>query len=165
MKEVADKLRDWTTSREVRDPELFCRSAFNRYYYSAFLITREMLGALNPTWKGTAHGNIPELLKNGVVRQVRNQVRSNERSGIINSAEASRYRERCNSATSDLAEMLNRAYSIRVLADYDPEEEITVTHGEYELDSYTLSAARRWPDRASTYCGKILSVWRDLGLG
>lgn len=43
---------------DPNNADLLGRSAFNRYYYAAFLITRETLGYMQPNWKGTQHANI-----------------------------------------------------------------------------------------------------------
>ena len=36
---------------DPNNADLLGRSAFNRYYYAAFLITRETLGYMQPNWK------------------------------------------------------------------------------------------------------------------
>ena len=45
MKIVGEKLERWALEQKaVDEKDLFGRSAFNRYYYAVFLLTREMLG-------------------------------------------------------------------------------------------------------------------------
>jgi hypothetical protein len=41
------------------DADAFGRSAFNRYYYASYLITRDMLRQLDPSWTRTGHSKIP----------------------------------------------------------------------------------------------------------
>jgi hypothetical protein len=40
--------------------DLFSRSAFNRYYYSAFLSVRSVLKTLDPAWATPSHQSMPE---------------------------------------------------------------------------------------------------------
>lgn len=63
MKVVGDKLENFALGeKNILSKDLFGRSAFNRYYYAAFLVTREMLGELQNSWKATPHRQIPILL-------------------------------------------------------------------------------------------------------
>lgn len=44
MKVVGEQLHDWALQKKAQpERDVFGRSAFNRFYYAAFLITREML--------------------------------------------------------------------------------------------------------------------------
>ena len=58
MKIVGEQLESWALDRKVEtERDLFGRSAFNRYYYAVFLLTREMLGEFKASWKKTMHAN------------------------------------------------------------------------------------------------------------
>jgi len=51
--------------------DAYARSAFNRYYYSSFLSTRELLSQLNGSWGREPHKNIPKILSENVVGQIK----------------------------------------------------------------------------------------------
>lgn len=165
MKFVGEKLEDLA----LKDPE-FChsdllgRSAFNRYYYASFLITRKLLGELRSNWKGTAHKNIPELLRESLKKPVVTTLNSQVKKGLMSQSEKSRILTRLQISTEELAEMLEAAYDARIIADYIPEELIDINNKVICLRSYKLSTAKQWPDRASSYCKTIYRVWGDAGL-
>lgn len=71
MKIVGEKLSDWAVAeKDDGHVDLFGRSAFNRYYYSTFLITRELLRSLDPKWGTAAHKNIPEILRDSLKKKL-----------------------------------------------------------------------------------------------
>ena len=165
MKLVGEKLEDVALSEsDGMRKDLFGRSAFNRYYYAAFLITREMLGDIEPKWKKTPHKAIPELLKNAVRKPVVNRLKLNAKKDIITSGELSVLQTKLTKATTELANLLLQAYDVRLVADYEPETHITETKRIITLRSCTLTSANTWADRASAYCKDIRKVWRDSGL-
>ncbi|MDP1548660.1 MAG: hypothetical protein Q8L97_00665 [Nitrosomonas sp.] len=165
MKIVGDQLEKWAhIQSESHKKDLFGRSAFNRYYYAAFLITREMLGNYKSEWKRTPHAEIPKLLKSSFSKPVINQMNINQKKGLMTTSEASRLRKKLKTATSELANLLKEAYDARVIADYDPETTITIEGNNISLKFYKLNSASSWADRASGYCKTIYSVRRDVGL-
>lgn len=145
------------------EADVFGRSAFNRYYYATYLITRKMLQQLNPSWSGTAHKNIPSLLTQTVVRHVRETSRSQERQGLIKDA-GSLCRWVAQNASS-LADMMKEAYEVRCIADYEPETQIQRSGKVIKLADHSTHEAENWPGRASLYAGAIVKTWRQLGLG
>lgn len=90
MQIVAQQLEFWAKEKDKEtERDLFGRSAFNRYYYAAFLVTREMLGALRPTWRHTAHAAIPELLEAGLKKRLIGQIRRSRAKNLITVHEGS----------------------------------------------------------------------------
>ena len=61
---VADHLSKAARTTVGGEADAFGRSAFNRYYYAAFLSTRELLSMIERSWSGVPHSNIPALLEN-----------------------------------------------------------------------------------------------------
>ncbi|MBF4237730.1 hypothetical protein, partial [Vibrio anguillarum] len=100
-------------------------SAFNRYYYAAFLITRETLGYMQPNWKGTAHAEIPNLLENGLRKPARAALRKQVQAGLLDKGDESRLLGDLNATAGTLAQLLRLAYDARILADYEPEIKTT----------------------------------------
>lgn len=166
MKLVGEALSKLALEKHpIADRNLYGRSAFNRFYYAAFLITREMLAFLDPKWKSTPHKEIPNRLRDTIRQRLKKSVEHFHRQGIITVSEKSRLINRLNEATEELAEMLERAYDARVIADYKPEKLICIDSNKViSLQAHKLDSARSWPNRASAYCKTIISVWKEAGL-
>jgi hypothetical protein len=94
MRVVADRLADWAASEADADnADLFGRSAFNRYYYAAYLITREMLRKLDPKWAASGHRQIPDLLQKTVTKKARQSIKNAEKNRLIDPGMASWLRQ------------------------------------------------------------------------
>ncbi|MFH1954732.1 MAG: hypothetical protein ABIL06_24350, partial [Pseudomonadota bacterium] len=77
MKTVADKLAELAIGEKNENTaDAFGRSAFNRYYYASYLITRQMLKDLNTSWASTGHSKIPELLENSIIKRIRTEIKN-----------------------------------------------------------------------------------------
>lgn len=166
MKLVGEALNNLALENHpIADRNLYGRSAFNRFYYAAFLITREMLAFLDPNWKTTPHKEIPNRLRDTIRKRLKKSVDQFHKQGIVTLAEKSRLINRLNEATEELAEMLERAYDARVIADYKPDLLISIENNKViRLQAHKLNSAKSWPDRASAYCKTIISVWKEAGL-
>ncbi len=163
MKIVGDKLRDVALQSTVAAVEnLFGRSAFNRYYYSAFLITRSLMKRRREEWGQVAHSNMPK-----VVRKARKEILDWQhkivRNGISSGGMASDTNAAA-AAAAALASLLEQAYEIRVKADYYPEELVYRRRDELLLCSTNISDAGRWSAKAEHFCNKIEYAWQQLGL-
>ena len=165
MKLVGEKLANCALSEsDSFKKDLFGRSAFNRYYYAAFLITREMLGEINPKWKKTPHKGIPELLQNAVRKPAIKRLKLDAKKDLITNGEFSALQTKINNATSELANLLVQAYDVRLIADYEPEKHIAVVNKIIVLSSCKLTSASNWANKANAYCKDIRKVWKDSGL-
>jgi len=165
MKLVGEKLENYAVSESDENiKDLFGRSAFNRYYYAAFLITREMLGGINPKWKKTPHKEIPELLKGAVRKPVIQRLKQNAKKDLITNGELSALQTKLTNATNELANLLVQAYDVRLIADYEPERHILIKNRVIILSSCKLTSANNWADRASAYCKDIRKAWKGSGL-
>ncbi|MBF4281092.1 hypothetical protein EAY27_28865, partial [Vibrio anguillarum] len=84
MKYVGSELERLALSDSDPDnSDLLGRSAFNRYYYAAFLTTRETLGYMQSNWKGTAHAEIPNLLEKGLRKPAKAALRQQIKAGLL----------------------------------------------------------------------------------
>lgn len=164
MKFVGEQLEKLALLEPVKkQADTLGRSAFNRYYYASFLITREMLGSLDPKWKHTAHAAIPNHLRTAIRRLVKSQLDKAVKQELVTISQKSRLLTALKIATDELANLLTEAYAVRIVADYQPEIPIIVEEKVIILDGNKLTLASKWPSRANMYCSKILKVWRDTG--
>ena len=152
MIEVGDYLRDRAI---VDDADLYGRSAFNRYYYAAYLSTRELLKQLDDTWARTGHKSIPELLEGSVVNRLKAVARKQGNPQAINSA----YR-----AASEIANVLRTAYEVRIVADYQPDTLVVFHANTFKLVNHSAAEAERWASRVEAPKGTLLRLYRELGI-
>lgn len=165
MKVVGEQLQKWAQEKsELSEKDVFGRSAFNRYYYATFLITRETLGDLNPSWLCEKHKNIQNTLVTTVRKPVISELKKLVRQGIINPGEGSVAENNLKIATTELSNLLNQAYDLRCIADYEPEIHVSIDKKKLLLRNYKLNTASGWPGRASAYCKTIRKVWEEAGL-
>lgn len=161
---VADYLKEQALARTGTDDfDVFGRSAFNRYYYATFLIIREKFYAMGvlQAGQGLPHANVPERLR-GTLKKEFSKARlkihrsgDKDLSGKIHSAE---------SATEDLARMIEEAKAIRTLADYEPEISIVLSRRGFSLVNVDIDTAKAWPQKAEGYLRVIESAWRQVNV-
>jgi hypothetical protein len=165
MRVVADRLADWAVAeRNEDDADAFGRSAFNRYYYSSYLITRDMLKQLDPKWASGGHREIPNILAQALRNKAKKQIKRVEKDKLVAPGTAATLRDSLNLAVAELSNLLQMAYGIRVVADYEPETRVVRDGNRITLGEGSLGAARTWPNRAASYTKRILKIWRQLGL-
>ena len=115
-------------------------------------------------WKGTAQAEIPNLLEKALRKPVLTQLRNQMRQGLIDEGDKSRILTNINAAGYELAQLLRNAYHARILADYEPEIPLMKQDDMIMLDSYKLTTAREWPNRAEILCKRLLKSWKEAGL-
>ncbi|HHN8404033.1 TPA: hypothetical protein ACRRXZ_002560 [Morganella morganii] len=152
------------TNTDPNNADLLGRSAFNRYYYAAFLITRETLGFMQPNWKGTAHAEIPNLLENALRKPAKTALTKQVRSGLLDKSKESRLLAELKAVGNELSQLLRLAYDARILADYEPEIKTTKNGGVICLKTHKLTTASQWPKQAEKQCAKLKRIWKEIGL-
>lgn len=163
MKLVADHLQREAVPRAGTDEgDLFGRSAFNRYYYSAFLVVRKGLSEINGVWHGQNHAGIPLLLIGQVSDELKRikSVANRRRDWVLVGECAAAI-----SAASDLSRMLEVARTAREAADYNPEILVSFSGDRFSLNTISITEAHDWPGRARAYMEsvkRVLEVGRDL---
>ncbi|WP_395741322.1 hypothetical protein [Prosthecobacter sp.] len=165
MKIVGDYIAAEAFSRQ--DPaefDLFCRSAFNRYYYAAFLAIRNVLKTLDSSWATPAHQAIPGILRSAVLRRLRTEIQKATSTALITHSEGTRLISAASSAASELANLLVAARETRRLADYEPETKVIKKGPQTQLGNFTLEAASKWENRVTIQSKTILRVYGELGL-
>jgi hypothetical protein len=147
---------------ESPDDVLFVRSAFNRYYYATFLRSRALVQETTGT-HSLPHKALPEYLTGQFRKIIKRQIQESFKSGVLNNANRARLLSALNENTMLLSGLLSEAYSVRVLADYEPDVAVEVKADTYSLGAATLSSAGNWANRAQMHCKNLHKVWKDLG--
>lgn len=163
MQIVGKHLSDYAMSIQGTSPDdgLFARSAFNRYYYATFLASRQFLFETTGTG-GMPHKALPEYLVGRFQTTMKRQIKARFKSGLLSSAENSRMLTSLKQNTILLRELLVQAYSVRVLADYEPDIPIKFKNETYWLGTSTLPEAGKWANRAQMHCKNLHKIWKDL---
>lgn len=165
MKAVGDKLADYATKcGQPEEADLFHRSAFNRYYYSAFLHIRFTLKQIDPKWAEPSHKEVPDLLRKTVVNKVKTTVKTFAGKGYGKNQDPHNCVYRSQHAASQLATVLSQGYGIRKIADYEPEILVENVGNSVELGGIKLADAKNWSVTVEKWSVLLLGVFRDLGL-
>ena len=159
MHAVGHHLQKEAIAAGAGDKDAFARSAFNRYYYSAFLNIRKMLGSLDPKWSLTRHSKFPEVLNKVGKKLSQERPRACKHKdwilvNRINNAKR---------AAAELATTMTTAYAIRVVADYEPEEQVDFKRStRFALRSVDISDAHDWENRTRMLCSTVKRVWDEI---
>jgi len=160
MHEVGHHLQIEAIKKDGPEKDLFARSAYNRYYYSIFLIAREMLLTLNPDYRQLAHQDYPAILSGSIVKSFkkdRSIAQKNNDYNLFNKIESAI------SASKNFSELMHRAYATRVVADYQPHEKINFTDNErFYLNGMSITEAHNWLSRATLWRDTIIDAWRQV---
>lgn len=141
---------------EQNGGEPFARSSFNRYYYSVFLEVRELLASTDAKWATLPHKSYPELLRGQLKKRI-NRIREIARRGddIVLSNDC----KRANSFVLNLATLMERAYALRVIADYNPDVPIEFKGADrFKLSDTEISEAHEWQNRVKIWVNSIREV-------
>ncbi|MEQ1853960.1 MAG: hypothetical protein ABMA01_20505 [Chthoniobacteraceae bacterium] len=165
MKIVGDHLAGFASgTTDDNEFDLFSRSAFNRYYYSAFLTVRSVLKRLDPAWAAPSHQAVPEVLKGEVLKRLKRHIRNAQKSGQISETKGNQIYHTAGTAASELSNLLTSAREIRRLADYEPETRVAKQSVNILLGKCTLAAASNWEQRVQIQSKTILKIYADLGI-
>jgi hypothetical protein len=165
MRIVGDHLAEVATHRSGSiERDLFGRSAFNRYYYAAFLKIRTVLKTIDPIWARPSHQSIPDLLIGDVLKRLKNEIPKAERSSLLTKGEGEQLYRTAANAAADLSSLLASAREIRRLADYEPEIPVTKSGVVMKLGDCTLESAQNWERRVNIQAKIILKTYGKLGL-
>ena len=161
MEDVAHHLQQEALVRlTAAQRDSFARSAFNRFYYAAFLSVSRTLRLLRPEWAGIPHKNIPDLIHGTILTALKKGQRQALRVGDQETAEA------CGRAISlchDLADLMKTGYAVRVTADYEADVAVDFSSGiDFRLATVKVSTAKQWPRRATAYAQTIQSAWNQI---
>jgi hypothetical protein len=164
MQVVGAHLAEVALSIQGRTPDddLYARSAFNRYYYASFLASRKLIAETMGT-KNLPHAAIPAHLKGEFRKTFRRQIQSRFKSGALSVSHHSRMLTDLSQNTQLLGKLLEDAYSVRVLADYEPDVPVEIKDNTFRLGISTLASAGHWAGTTEMYCRNLRQIWKDLG--
>ena len=164
MKIVGDKLRELAlVNRGGVEFDLLGRSAFNRYYYAAYLEVRKMLSLLDDKWAKVGHSKIPEIVKNSLKTRVQQHLKKTSVSKALTKSEKSTVLGNITRHGGQLSELMDNAYYVRVIADYKPDTKVTCEGSVIMLDTCKLDTARNWQKRVEVLCKDILRDLESVG--
>lgn len=137
--------------------DIFGRSAFNRYYYAAYLISRLLVKEINSDLENVPHKDLPTMLTGKIMREVKTY---RAKAAKIPDREAVQICTQAISALNSLADLLIEGYGVRVIADYKPE--VLISRGQddrFKLYLTDITDAHGWPVRARAYSTTIRRMW------
>jgi hypothetical protein len=122
-----------------------------------------MFREVNQREAAISHKDFPITLRGRFKKRMLRELREKRRDRLITERQKESLKNALIGATSELANLLEYAYRLRVIADYEPEVLTVKGNGGCSLDGTSLVAASRWRDRATVHVGKVMRVWRELG--
>lgn len=143
--------------------DAFGRSAFNRYYYAAYLATRDLLITFNPKWD-VSHSDAPKLVESALPALVRKEGKRLLKINALTHANEQRISSGVASAGAAIGELLRIAYKVRVISDYKPEEQVSFDKSTFHLDDHSEGEARSWLSTVEIHKGRILKFGKELEL-
>lgn len=164
MQVVGDHLSDFALSIRGMNPNdgLFARSAFNRFYYAAFLASRQLL--VETTGSGAmSHKALPNYLVTTFRQILKRRIQLLFQKNLLSNSARAAMLTALRDNTALLHDLLERAYSVRVLADYAPETPVEIKDATFSLGASTLAEASNWAGRAQMHCKNLRKIWGDLG--
>jgi hypothetical protein len=162
MHRVAHHLQVTAVGAAAADRDAFARSAYNRYYYSVFLQARTMMRQMDPKWSKLPHASYPDVLRGQITKAFKAERKKADRNGDM--ALAHSIDQACR-AIAALREIIVKANTTRVVADYEPEEGIDFTAAErFSLRSVDVTEAHAWNSRAGSLCQTILRSWKQFNV-
>lgn len=166
LRTVAEHLATYAKGLGAGDVEAdaFGRSAFNRHYYATFLTVRDLLVTIDVAWAKTPHSEIPERIEKNLVARIKDVAKMQVRSGVLGAGRSSAIVGQSISAATEIASVLKSAYSIRVVADYEPSHKIVFGASGIELDSCSIGEASSWWVRVEREKWKLIAISKELGL-
>jgi hypothetical protein len=160
MRQVAEYLeaRAIALRADPKEADLFGRSAFNRYYYAVFFITRTMLSDFDPKWRSTPHAEVPQLLTGKVRKAIQ---RFKLRASQMGDSDSIAICSHGLTSIDELSQLLKQGYSVRLTADYDPTIEILFPDklSHFSLGSTPVTTAQKWVDRAGFLTSRVRRAW------
>lgn len=145
------------------EKDLFGRSAFNRYYYAAFLSIRRLFSEIDDRLNEPQHSQIPGLLTETLNNRIKKIIKKQERAGFMSATHSQELRDSVYQSLQSLADLMRYAYSIRIVADYQPEAKIELKGGFLGIAGCESSVARGWCEEVEVKVDQICDIWRSLG--
>ncbi|MCC6597770.1 MAG: hypothetical protein IT559_03160 [Alphaproteobacteria bacterium] len=162
MHRVAHHLQVHAVSAASNERDAYARSAFNRYYYDLFLLVRSMLIFLDSEkYSSLSHSDYPNVLKK-IAKYFQKEKEQARRSGDV---PLETMLQLAISASKALASLMEKAYSVRIVADYNPEESVNfVSDKRFSLKKIEITDAHNWRTDVETWIRNIKQAWRQINV-
>lgn len=162
---VANHLRDHACDlSDASDVDLFGRSAFNRFYYACYWEIRTRLPDIVTDWTKMSHKSLPECLTTSILKGTLKTLDRLRKSKIISDSDFGRLRPRIMRSIPEIAQLLERGYSVRCMADYNPEIKATKTGDSLILAGTKLSTFESSYRDLAKQVGILKKCRNELGL-
>lgn len=143
--------------------DAFGRSAFNRYYYAAYLEVRSLLLMFKSSWK-INHQEAPNYLRKNLPKIFREEINRQQKRHVITHAEGMKISSAVLRSGSYIADVLAVAYKVRSISDYEPNEPVIFDHATFYLDFHSEVDAKGWLSKVEMHKSRILKYGKELGL-
>ncbi|MDZ4187650.1 MAG: hypothetical protein U1D25_06020 [Hydrogenophaga sp.] len=144
--------------------DAFGRSAFNRYYYSAYLSTRNFLNQFDSKWGSQSHANIPDTIEVNLIKLINASAEKARRTGLISDSDKERIKSLAKTTARMYASLLREAYDTRCTADYQPETKLEFNEKGFSITGTTNSTAERWLIEVNQKKGTLMGLCKELGI-
>ncbi|NVK97501.1 hypothetical protein KQ247_13925 [Ruegeria pomeroyi] len=141
------------------DADSYARSAFNRYYYATFLCVRSALVSIDRKYESSLnHKGVPDLLRGVIQKRIKAIQKKADKLGDQLLVKDCR---QANSRNLKFANTLEKAYAIRVVADYTPETAVDFRSSRFSLSGVAVTEAHDWLGEATLWASLLLDVIRQ----
>ena len=162
MQRVGHHLQLEAIKKTGTERDVYARSAYNRYYYAVFLTVRSLLGKLDPKWSRGPHKSYPEVLKGSITKNFKTakwRANKNGDYALIPKLDGGIR------ASAALANLVEKANAVRVIADYEPSEFVNFETAErFSLKSVEITEAHNWESSVKILTDSIFEAWRQINV-
>ena len=159
---VGHHLQKEAISAAPAEKEAYARSAFNRYYYSAFLNARSLLVELLDQSKASEmkHASYPGFLKGTIQKKLSHERRNASKIGDARLVSRIDLAKR---SAAELARIMEIANKAREAADYEQDEPVRFGGSyRFSIKSVDISDAHDWEEATRRHCNVVRKVWDEI---
>jgi hypothetical protein len=118
-----------------------------------------MLSDMDPNWSRLVHADYPKVLDGTVRTAFKRQQEVARRTG--DKKLENMIKKACHSVI-ELRDVIVKANTTRVVADYIPEEKVDFLNDErFSLSRISVNEAHAWTGNARTHCKIIMDAWKQ----
>ncbi len=150
--------------KDAVDIDLFGRSAFNRFYYSAYWTVRDSLSPIRPSISKQPHKNMPIYLKNSFKNYLLKKCTVLESKKIIKPSESKRIQSIIRSQLMSISSSLENAYYVRCIADYYLEEKAILIGNKIRLGGMSSSDVSSIDTKVKSATDTLVKTCHENGL-
>jgi len=119
-----------------------------------------MLSAFNGSWASLAHKSYPEVLKGQVTQELK---KARTKAQKTQDSELQMMIESALSAAVALSSLIEKAYGVRVIADYEPGIAVQFSSANrFSLQSVDITEAHNWHSKVGVWTLAINKAWTQI---